>query len=90
MGLGTSALAYFLIRTCSQEFRASHYAIATGLMSLAGTIASATSGYITASIGYSLYFILCTVVSVPGLVLLFLLPNELTGRGHEFDENQSG
>lgn len=79
-GAGSAAFAYLLIRTCAQEFRASHYAIATGLMSLGGTVSSSVSGFVAQSIGYAPYFIFCTLLSVPGVVLLFLLPKKLTGR----------
>lgn len=79
-GAGSAAFAYLLIRTCAQEFRASHYAIATGLMSLGGTISSSASGFVAQSIGYAPYFILCTLLSLPGILLLFLLPKKLTGR----------
>lgn len=83
-GLGSAAFAYFLIRTCSQNYRASHYAIATGLMSLGGTLAASLSGFVTSRIGYAPYFMLCTVLSVPGIVLLFFLPHGLVGRGRGF------
>ncbi len=82
-GLGTAAFAYLLIRTCKENFRATHYAIATGLMSLGGTLAGSISGFIAAQIGYAWYFGLCTFLALPGVALLFLLPGKLSGRGAE-------
>jgi PAT family beta-lactamase induction signal transducer AmpG len=87
LGCGSAAFAYLLIRTCADKFRASHYAIATGLMSLGGTIAGTASGYIAEKIGYVPYFGLCLVAAIPGVILLFWLPKELTGRGQSADQS---
>ena len=80
LGLGTAAFAYLLMRTCKDEFRAGHYAMATGIMALGGTIAGATSGFLATHLGYEDYFILCLILSIPGIILLFALPKNLTGR----------
>ena len=79
-GLGSAAFAFFLMRTCSESFRASHYAVATGLMSVTGTLVSSVSGFIAQDIGYPWFFVLCTLCAVPGTALLFALPRDLAGR----------
>ncbi len=77
-GMGSAAFAFFLIRTCKDEFKASHYAIATGLMSLGGTLASTVGGAVAEKIGFLDYFVICTVAAIPGFVLIFFLPKDLT------------
>jgi PAT family beta-lactamase induction signal transducer AmpG len=85
-GLGAAAFSVLLLRTCAAEYRAAHYAIATGLMSVGGTLAGSLSGWIAQGIGYPAYFVLCTAASVPGIALLFALPRGLTGRGGVVDK----
>ena len=86
MGLGTAAFAFLLIRTCKENFRAAHYAIATGLMALSGSIAGAASGFLAQYMGYWQYFTLCLVLSIPGIILLFALPKNLTGRNGDLEK----
>ncbi len=81
-GMGSAAFAFFLIRTCKDEFKASHYAIATGLMSLGGTLSSAVGGAVAERIGFTSYFMLCTILAVPGFILIFFLPKDLTGNAN--------
>ncbi|HOX27598.1 MAG TPA: hypothetical protein PLQ76_00440 [bacterium] len=73
-GLGTIAFVNFLMRTCKKEYTSAHYAIATGLMALASTIASVYSGFLAQKFGYTNFFVFCFISSVPGLFLLALLP----------------
>jgi PAT family beta-lactamase induction signal transducer AmpG len=35
------------------------------------TLANATTGFIVESIGWPLFFVLCTAIAVPGMLLLF-------------------
>jgi MFS transporter, PAT family, beta-lactamase induction signal transducer AmpG len=86
-GLGSAAFAFFLIRTCKADFRAAHYALATGLMSLVGTLVGSVSGFFVQSVGYFSFFILCIVLAVPGTALLFFLPRKLAGREQHIASN---
>ncbi|MDD5760108.1 MAG: MFS transporter [Desulfobulbaceae bacterium] len=87
-GLGTAVLMTFLMRICRAEFKASHYAIGTGLMSLSGLYAGVASGFLTAWLGYGLFFGISFLLSIPGMILVFFIPiqeaetdEELPGKG---------
>jgi PAT family beta-lactamase induction signal transducer AmpG len=75
-GLGTAVLMTYLMRICNAEFKAAHYAIGSGLMSLTGVLTGVVSGFITAQIGYSLFFGLSFIMSLPGMVLAFFVPKK--------------
>jgi PAT family beta-lactamase induction signal transducer AmpG len=77
-GLGTAVLMTFLMRICRPEFKASHYAIGTGLMSISGLYAGVVSGFLTAWLGYGLFFGISFLVSIPGMAMVFFIP--LQGR----------
>jgi PAT family beta-lactamase induction signal transducer AmpG len=73
-GLGTAVLMTFLMRICLKEFRASHYAIGTGLMSVSGLYAGVISGFLTSWVGYGYFFGISFLLSLPGMALIFWLP----------------
>ena len=77
-GIGTTAYTVYLLNTVRPEFRASHYAIATGLMALGLLLPSAVSGYLT-KLGYPTFFLISFLASLPGLLTIKFLPfNEKT------------
>jgi PAT family beta-lactamase induction signal transducer AmpG len=75
-GVGDSALAVFLMRRCSREHKAAHYAIASALMSVMMTAAGVSSGYLVSRLGFPAFFALAFVASLPGVVLAGFVPNE--------------
>jgi len=77
-GLGTAVLMVFLMRICRPEFKASHYAIGTGLMSISGLYAGVISGFVTSWVGYGLFFGISFLVSIPGMILAWFVPLEET------------
>jgi len=74
-GLGTAVLMTYLMRICGQEFKAAHYAIGSGLMSMSGLYAGMISGFLAAWLGYGGFFGLSFLLSLPGMATVFLLPN---------------
>ncbi len=75
-GLGTAVLTTFLMRICKMEFKAAHFAIGSGLMSLGGIVAGVSSGFIASWLGYSGMFLVSFLISIPGMVLLFWVPKK--------------
>ena len=75
-GLGTAVLTTFLMRLCKMEFKAAHFAIGSGLMSLGGIVAGVSSGFIASWLGYSGMFAVSFLISVPAMVLLFWVPKK--------------
>lgn len=75
-GLGNAVLIVYIMRTCRPEFKAAHYAIASALASLGGTLVGGISGWLVEMIGYVNLYLLAFVASFPSMVLLCFLPME--------------
>ena len=76
VSLSGVALVNYVMFTCKKDFKASHYAVGSGLIMLGGGIASMLSGFIAARIGYVNFFTLSLIACVPGIILMFFLPFE--------------
>ena len=70
VGLGTAAFVAFIARTTNPAFAATQFALFTALTAVPRTIASATTGIIVESVGWENFFYLCTLIAVPGMILL--------------------
>jgi len=68
-GLGTAVLMTFLMRMCKGEFKAAHYAVGSGLMSISGLFTGVAGGFIAARIGYGWFFGTSFLLSMPGMLL---------------------
>jgi len=71
VGLGTAAFVAFIARTTHPKYTATQFALFTAFASLPRTIANSAVGYIVEYIGWSYFFVSCTIIAVPGIVLLF-------------------
>ncbi|MBW3671798.1 MAG: arabinose ABC transporter permease, partial [Acidobacteria bacterium] len=76
-GLGTAAFLAFLMAICDRRFAATEYALLSALFALTRTVAGATSGVITDSIGYAGFFWITLVLGIPALMLLPKIRGEL-------------
>ena len=70
VGLGTAAFTAFIARSTDPRYTATQFALFTSLASVPRTFANASTGYIVAHIGWIGFFLLCTVLAIPGLLLL--------------------
>jgi PAT family beta-lactamase induction signal transducer AmpG len=76
-GIGTAALMNFIMRRAATgEYKASHFAIGTSLMSLGTTLLGTASGFIAAEVGFVKFFALAFAASLPGIVISFWAPKE--------------
>ena len=75
-GVGSAAFVVFLMRRCFGEYKASHFAIATALMSVATTAFGTMSGPVAGALGFPAYFALAYVVSIPGVLLSMFVPKD--------------
>lgn len=71
VGLGTAAFVAFIARTTSPAYTATQLALFTALTALPRTFANATTGIIVESIGWTNFYLFCTAIAVPGMLLLF-------------------
>ena len=70
VGLGTVALTAYLARETSIAFTATQFALFSSFVSIPRIFANASTGYIIEAIGYTQFFILCTLIAIPGMLLL--------------------
>ncbi len=73
-GLGVAAYTVFLLSTVRPEYKAAHYATATGLMALGVLIPSFISGNLQTILGYQNFFLFSFFASLPGIIVIFFLP----------------
>jgi PAT family beta-lactamase induction signal transducer AmpG len=69
-GMGTAAYAGYMASLTNKQFTATQYALFTALMGVPRTILSSPTGWMAERLGWEQFFVFCTVVAVPGLLLL--------------------
>ena len=70
VGLGTAAFTAFIARTTNPAFAATQFALFTAFTAVPRTLANAVTGIIVERTGWTSFFFLCTVLAVPGMLLL--------------------
>lgn len=71
MGLGTAAYVAFIARATHPLYTATQLALFTSLSALPRTVMNAGTGYLVETLGWTPFFLLCTLLAVPGMLLLF-------------------
>jgi PAT family beta-lactamase induction signal transducer AmpG len=71
VGLGTVALTAFMARETSKAFTATQFALFSSLIAVPRTFANATTGFIVEAVGWTMFFVVCTLLAVPGMLMLF-------------------
>ena len=69
-GMGTAAFVAFMASITNKKFTATQYALLTGIMGLSRLLASSVTGFMAKHIGWEAFFIACTLIAIPGLLLL--------------------
>jgi PAT family beta-lactamase induction signal transducer AmpG len=70
VGLGAIALTAFMARETSLAFTATQFALFSSFIAVPRTFANASTGFLIEAIGYTSFFLLCTAVAVPGMLML--------------------
>ncbi len=70
-GMGTSAFVAFMASLTNKRFTATQYALLSSLMGVPRVIAAMPTGFMSKYMGWSPFFLFCTVIALPGLLLLF-------------------
>ena len=74
-GMGTAAFTAYIASQTNKSHTAMQYALLTSLMGVPRTIISAPMGFVADYLGWTQYFIFCTLSAIPGMVLLaFVAP----------------
>ncbi len=71
-GLGLAAFTSFLMGQCHPKYTATQFALLSSLTALTRTVLAAPAGSLVKHWGWRSYFIFCTVIAVPGLLMLML------------------
>ena len=69
-GMGTAAYAAYMASLTNKQFTATQYALLTALMGVPRVILSSPTGKMAEVMGWEMFFVFCTVVAIPGLLLL--------------------
>lgn len=69
-GLGTAAFVGFMAALTDRRFTATQYALLSSLMGVPRVLASAPTGWLAQWLGWQGFFLLCTLIAIPGLMLL--------------------
>ena len=70
VGLGTAGFTAYIARETSIQFAATQFALLTAITALPRTFANALTGVIVDRVGWEQFFLLCTVLAIPGMLLL--------------------
>jgi PAT family beta-lactamase induction signal transducer AmpG len=70
VGLGTAAFTAYIARATDPRYTATQYALFTSLAAVPRTIVNASTGWIVERTGWLDFFLLCTLLALPGMVLL--------------------
>jgi PAT family beta-lactamase induction signal transducer AmpG len=70
VGLGTVAFVAFIARATDPRYTATQFALLTSLSAVPRTVVNASTGWIVAETGWFNFFLLCTLLAVPGMALL--------------------
>ncbi len=70
-GMGTAAFVAFMASITNRKFTATQYALLTSIMAFPRVLASSPTGYLVKQLGWESFFIVCTLIAVPGMLLLF-------------------
>jgi PAT family beta-lactamase induction signal transducer AmpG len=71
VGLGAAALIAFMARSTNPAFAATQLALFTALAAVPRVFANAVTGVIVEHVGWTNFFVLCTLLAIPGMLLLF-------------------
>ncbi|WP_186122693.1 AmpG family muropeptide MFS transporter [Burkholderia gladioli] len=82
-GLTLAAFTAYIASTTDPRYTATQFALFTSLASVPRTLASASSGFIVARIGWFDYFLVCAALGIPGMLLLFKVAPWGSGRAQD-------
>jgi PAT family beta-lactamase induction signal transducer AmpG len=69
-GMGTAAFVAFMASITNKKFTATQYALLTSIMGLSRQLASSGTGFMAKNMGWQSFFIFCTLIAIPGMLLL--------------------
>ncbi|MEO8738099.1 MAG: AmpG family muropeptide MFS transporter [Casimicrobiaceae bacterium] len=71
VGLGTAAFVAFIARTTDPRYTATQFALFTSLAVVPRSVVNASTGWMVEAMGWFDFYLLCTVLALPGMALLW-------------------
>lgn len=69
-GMGMAAYGGFMAALTDKRFTATQYALLSSVMGITRVILPAPTGFVAGAVGWDMFFVICTLAAVPGLLLL--------------------
>ncbi len=76
-GLGTAAFCALLMSLCDKRYTATQFALLSALSAVGRVYVGPVAGLLVESFGWAEFFLWSVIVSIPGLLLLFWLKEEI-------------
>ncbi|MGZ3699163.1 MAG: AmpG family muropeptide MFS transporter, partial [Bdellovibrionota bacterium] len=73
-GMGNAAYLAFMMSLCDRRYTATQFALISSLMAQSRVWGGAPTGYLVSFFGWEKFFLLCTLMAAPGLLLLSRYP----------------
>src|SRR6185437_691154 len=70
VGLGTAAFTAYIARATDPRYTATQFALFTSLAAVPRTVVNASTGWIVERTGWLDFYLLCTLLAIPGMLLL--------------------
>jgi MFS transporter, PAT family, beta-lactamase induction signal transducer AmpG len=70
-GMGMAAYGAYMLSLTNKKFTATQYALLSSLMGITRVIIPAPTGYMADVLGWEMFFIVCTLMAIPGMLLLY-------------------
>jgi len=72
-GMGTASYSAYMASLTNKQFTATQYALLSALMGVPRVVLASPTGWMSAHMGWVGFFVFCTMIALPGLILLFLV-----------------
>ncbi len=69
-GLGTAVFISYIALLTNIKFTGTQYALLSSFVAIPRTIFTSQTGFLVESIGWEYFFIFCTLIAIPGLILI--------------------
>jgi len=69
-GMGTSAYMAYMASQTNKRFTATQYALMSSLMGVPRVILATPTGWLAEKVGWDYFFLICSLISIPGLMML--------------------
>lgn len=70
-GMGMAAYGAYMLSLTNKKFTATQYALLSSLMGITRVILPAPTGYMAEVMGWEMFFVVCTLIAIPGMLLLY-------------------